>query len=103
MEKGVPCRVASNSHHLRVKEIQVQVVILKERTRRCSNSLLPPAVEVLQREIDLPQTQVLGGKQQSLWPMSGLHLICNLSKGSANIMGDRWETEKARFRAIHSL
>jgi len=105
MEKRVPCRVASNSHHLRIKEIQVQLVILKERTGRCSNSLLAPVAEValLQREIDLPQKQVLGGKQQSLWPMSGLHLICNLSKGSANIMGDRWETEKARFRAIYSV
>lgn len=41
MEKRVPCRVASNSHHLRIKEIQVQLLILKERIDRCSNSLLP--------------------------------------------------------------
>lgn len=60
-------------------------------------------VALLQRERDLPQKQVLGGKQQSLWPMSGLHLICNLSKGRANITGDRWQTEKARFRDMSSV
>lgn len=40
MEERVPCRVASNSHHLQIKEIQVQLLILKERTGRGSNSLL---------------------------------------------------------------
>lgn len=105
MEERVPCRVASNSHRLRIKEIQVQLVVLQERTSTCSNSLLSPVVEValLQRERDLPQKQVVGGKQQSLRPMSGLHLICNLSKGSANIMGDRLETETARLRGIYSV
>lgn len=105
MEKRVPCRIAINSHRLWIEEIQVQLLILQESTSTCSNSLLPPTVEValLQRERDLPQEQVVGGKQQSLWPMSGLHLICNLSKGSANIMGDRLETEKAMFRDIYSI
>lgn len=105
MEKRVPCRVASNSHRLWTEEIQVQLLILQESTSTCSNSLLTPIVEValLQRERELPQKQVVGGKQQSLWPMSGLHLICNLSKGSANIMGDRLETKKARFRDIYSV
>lgn len=41
MEKSVSYRVASNSRHLRIKEIQVQLIVLKERTRRCCCSLLP--------------------------------------------------------------
>lgn len=41
MEQWVPCRVAS-SPHLWVKEVQVQLVVLKERTGRCSKPLLPP-------------------------------------------------------------